>query len=113
MRSLINRFKAFCRDKKPQNPSVKKTSTISATPSKNSKSPGIMNSPGNPLPPHRDAVSYERHTEALQVEHKTKQNKRIVSKLVDRSFALRRKIMESNLYSDVIFDRLPSLQDTE
>ena len=93
---------------------MKKTSTISATPSKNSKSPGIMKSPGNPLPPHRDAVSYERHTEALQVEHKkTKQNKRIVSKLVDRSFALRRKIMESNPYSDVIFDRLPSLQDTE
>jgi len=75
-----------------------------------------MKSPGDPLPPHgEDAVSYERHTKALQVEHKkTKQNKHIVSELMDRSFALRRKeIMESNLHLDVIFDRFPFLQDTE
>ena len=114
MRSLINRFKEFHRDKKPRNPLVKKTPTISATPSKNGKSPGIMKSPGDPLPPHGDAVSYEQHTKAFQVEHKkTKQNKHIVTELMDRSFALRRKIMESNLYLDVIFDRFPFLQDTE
>jgi len=78
---------------------VKKSSTISATPSKNGKSPGIMKSPGDPLPPHGDAVSCERHTKALQVEHKkTKQNKHIVSELMDRSFALRRKIMESTVF---------------
>jgi len=113
--SLINRFKEFRRDKKPRNSSVKKTSTISATPSKSGKSPGIMKSPGDPLPPHgKDAVSYERHAKALQVEHKTKQNKHIVSELMDRSFALRQKeIMESILYLAVIFDRFLFLQDAE
>lgn len=72
-----------------------------------------MKSPGDPLPPHGDAISYERHTKALQVEHKTRQNKHVCSELMDHLFALRWKIMESDLCLDVIFDRFPFLQDTE
>lgn len=62
----MNRFKEFRRPKKPRKVECEKK-----TSSRVGKAPGITDSVKQPVPlPGEDAVSYERHTKALQVEFK-------------------------------------------
>ena len=74
VQSLMNRFKEFCRDKKPRvTPSRQKEAT-NATVRQTTKSPGITKSPSEPsIMPGEDDVSYKRHTKLLQVIVKVKE----------------------------------------
>ena len=112
VRSLVNRFKEFRRPKKPRKP----PSNDSATPVKAGKRPGITNSVTRPtIPPGEDAVSFERHTKALQIEfRKTNRNSQVIADLMDRSFALRRaEIEEKNYDVGRLFNRFPFLQEAQ
>ena len=77
VRSLINRFTEFNRKPKERKSKIDNSSTTHAT---KQKSPGITRSVVKPaIPPGEDAVSYERHIKALQMEFKNNnRNDRIV-----------------------------------
>jgi hypothetical protein len=66
-------------------------------------------------PPGEDAVSFERHTKALQAEFKkTNRNNALVSDLMERSFALRRAdILENNYSLAALLSRFPFLQEAD
>lgn len=79
MRSLINRFKEFNRTPKEKH----RLNTGGGSPSNyvaKPKSPGITRSIVKPtIPPGEDAVSYERHIKAMQMEFKkSHRNNRVV-----------------------------------
>ena len=104
--------KEFRRPKKPRKmPCEKKTAS-----SRVGKAPGITNSVKHPVPPPgEDAVSYECHTKALQVEFKkTNRNCAIITDLMDRSFAMRRvEILENNYSLQILLDGFSFLQEAE
>lgn len=113
VRSLVNRFKEFRRPKKPRNlPSAE----CVTPPKTKGRLPGITNAVKTPIcPPGEDAVSYERHTKALQMEYKkTNRNGRVIDDLMERSFALRRaEIEEKNYVVETLFNRFPFLQEVD
>ena len=67
VRSLINRFKKFCRPKKTRKEPKKEKAVMLHV----GKAPGITNSVKEPVPIlGENALNYERHTKELQVELK-------------------------------------------
>lgn len=107
--SLTNRFKEFRRQP------VKRTKpNITGKKSPKKKSPGITQCPAEPrLLPGEDSVSCSRHNRVLLVEfNKTRRNKEVVSDLMDKTFALRRKeILDKCPDLDSLFKEYPFLQD--
>ncbi len=93
MRSLINRFTEFNRKPKERKSKIDNSSTTHAT---KQKSPGITRSVVKPaIPPGEDAVSYERHVKALQIEFKNNRNDRIVGES-NKIIVCRTKVFISN-----------------
>ena len=107
--TLTNRFKEFRRQP------VKRTKpNITGKKSPKKKSPGITQCPAEPrLLPGEDSVSCGRHNRVLLVEfNKTRRNKEVVSDLMDKTFALRRKeILDKSPDLDSLFKEYPFLQD--
>ena len=92
---------------------VKRTKpSIKKSPKK--KSPGITQCPAEPrLLPGEDSVSCNRHNRVLLVEfNKTRRNEEVMSDLMDKTFALRRKkILETSPDLNSLFKDYPFLQD--
>ena len=106
--TLTNRFKEFRRQP------VKRTKpNITGKKSPKKKSPGITQCPAEPRLLPEDSVSCGRHNRVLLVEfNKTRRNKEVVSDLMDKTFALRRKkILDNCLDLDSLFKEYPFLQD--
>lgn len=133
MRSIINRFKEFRRPRKPRKVKVCGPPTNQVT---KPKSPGMTYSVTKPtIPPGEDAVSYERHIKALQMEFKkSHRNNRLIGEknhltvsayllqhhvliaddLMDRSFAMRREEIEAKQYGiEVLISRFPFIQELD
>ena len=80
------------------------------------KLPGITSSPAAPtVPPGEDSVSFERHNKILRAEFKkSKPNGNVISDLMGRSFALRRKDVLANSFDlETLFGKFPFLQDSD